>query len=71
MSKKNGKGWRMNQSEKTPDGREKCFAYNLGRPCAGNCGRVHTCIVCNGAHARCNCPRKPKGDAAGSAVRFQ
>jgi uncharacterized membrane protein YgcG len=40
----------------TPDGRAKCFKYNVGT-CKGKCGRVHTCLACNGSHPKTECTR--------------
>ena len=39
-------------TDRTPDGREICFAFNA-QGCDGSCGRVHVCRVkgCNAAHA--------------------
>ena len=35
----------------TIDGRQICFAYNnKDQGCDGNCGRVHVCRICTGAH---------------------
>ena len=62
--------WKSGTSNNTPDGRLKCFRYQRGN-CDGNCGRVHSCLVCNGPHPVKDCPRLPKqGDAAGRAGSF-
>ena len=39
-------------TDRTPDGREICFAFNA-QGCDGSCGRIHVCRVkgCNEAHA--------------------
>ena len=62
------RGWKNQVNPNTPDGRQKCFKYNKGT-CQGGCGRVHTCLVCNGAHPMIQRTSKPpgggKGDAAG------
>ena len=65
-----GASWRANESTVTPDGRMKCFKFQKGK-CPGNCGKVHTCLVCNGKHPVTKCPQRPQlGDAAGSASQF-
>ena len=68
-SDKGGKAgtWRQGTSNTTPDGRLKCFRFQRGA-CTGGCGKVHSCLVCNGNHGANSCPRKPaQGDAAGTA----
>ena len=44
---------------KTPDGREKCYAYNHEGCHNKNCQRVHSCLGCNGPHPRNQCPLPP------------
>ena len=44
---------------KTPDGREKCFAYNREGLHNQNCQRVHVCLGCNGPHPRSQCTVPP------------
>ena len=42
--------------------RGKCFAYNNGNDCDGECGYVHACQKCNGAHKKIDniCPKNKK-----------
>ena len=40
----------------TPDGRQKCFAYNREGCHDKNCGRVHVCLFCAGPHPATACP---------------
>ena len=60
-------GWKSGGSGRTPDGRLKCFRYQR-KKCQGNCGKVHTCLLCNGPHPMVECDRRPArtGDAAGT-----
>ena len=44
---------------KTPDGREKCFAFNRDNCNNAACQRVHVCLHCNGPHTRSKCPTAP------------
>ena len=60
-----GSSWKQMRNPSTPDGRQKCYRYNKGT-CPGDCGRVHSCLICNGPHPQTSCPKKPRsGDAAG------
>jgi hypothetical protein len=47
---KGGKGKKDKRHDKTPDGRQICFPFNIedprGGPCSGQCGRVHVCQYC-------------------------
>jgi hypothetical protein len=52
------------ENPKTPDGRDKCYKFQRGN-CPCNCGRVHTCLRCNGPHPMNACPSTP-GASAGS-----
>ena len=40
----------LKQFHKTSDGSEKCYKWNNGKPCDGNCGRVHMCLACGKPH---------------------
>ena len=59
---KKGKG-KMSAADhdrgKTPDGREKCFAFNRDSCHNAACQRVHVCLHCNGPHPRSKCPTAP------------
>jgi len=45
----------------TPDGRQKCFAYNKGGCKDPKCARAHVCLRCNGPHPAFQCPGKQAG----------
>ena len=40
----------MRSFNKTSDGAEKCYKWNSGKQCDGNCGRVHACLLCGKPH---------------------
>ena len=45
----------MVRAKVTPDGRQICFSFANGRPCAGTCGRVHCC-----QYPGCHCNKSNK-----------
>ncbi len=69
-----GKG-KATLSTSDPTGRKKCFRYNRGKPCNGECGMLHVCLYCGDRHpfkgSNCDKQSKTGGDAAGSASWFQ
>ena len=64
-----GKGKNNNSKSKrsktdrwtTPDGRQKCFAYNKEGCQDRACQRVHVCLRCGGAHPAYECTLPPSG----------
>ena len=41
---------KLRQFPRTQSGDEKCFKWNAGKQCAGDCGRSHVCVFCGQPH---------------------
>jgi hypothetical protein len=60
-AKKARTSWKSETTNKTDDGREKCFKYQRGQCTdSSKCGRLHLCTLCGEGHPLKECPQKLK-----------